>query len=776
MRTVDIAIVGGGLAGSAAAIMLGRADCDVALIDPQAEARPDFRCEKLDPSQMRLFRSMGLSGLVLPRATPNRTLWVARCGKVVDRMPIEQHGILYHDLVRAMREGIPDRVEQICDSVVSLATSHDRQIVALRDGSAIDARLVVLANGLNRSLQQELGLTYTALSSFHSTAIGFGIEPRRGEDLPFESLTFFGASPADRTAYLTLFRLGSRLRANLMTYREPKDPWLHAIRDEPRATLLELMPALSTLLGEFDIQGPVQMRPTNLYAVKDPVRSGVVLVGDAFATSCPAAGTGTNKVLRDVQRLCGTHIPGWLSSEGMEAAKIETFYADPHKRAEDAHSERAAFRLKTITLAPGLFGEARRHARFFGRFAKGAARRVTGRFVGSDPEWTDGATRSRDAGQDAVETTAPLRVETHTETGRLENEWLALEAACPDVTIFQTHGWCCAWIDAAQAAGRPESIRLATVWRGGRLVLLWPLSVRRLAGSRIVHALAEPATQYADVLIDPGEDRAELIALVWAEMLAWRGIDAIELRRVRDGSALAQLPGLASHAVVHSRTFAPILDFRRLSVESGAATRTSRTRNSLRRHMRALGRGGTVAFELCDRIADQRSLVREAFAMKREWQKARALPSAGFAHSASEDCLLRLAEKGHLWVTRLRVGEETAAIEIGAVRSGRYWSLVQSYQLQFAKHSPGRLLLWHFLEVCPNLSIDIFDFLGPDCDHKREWSNDEMGICDYLVPLSLQGRAATSYLSEVKPRLKDIHTRLPAGVRRLTAHLAGQLS
>ena len=51
MRETDVVIVGGGLAGSTAAAMLGRAGIAAVLIDPHPTYPPDFRCEKLDASQ-----------------------------------------------------------------------------------------------------------------------------------------------------------------------------------------------------------------------------------------------------------------------------------------------------------------------------------------------------------------------------------------------------------------------------------------------------------------------------------------------------------------------------------------------------------------------------------------------------------------------------------------------------------------------------------------------------------------------------------------------------
>ena len=60
------------------------------------------------------------------------------------------------------------------------------------------------------------------------------------------------------------------------------------------------------------------MRPADLYVSAGYLKPGMVLVGDAFETTCPVSGTGTDKVFTDVERLCNVHIPNWLATDGMD--------------------------------------------------------------------------------------------------------------------------------------------------------------------------------------------------------------------------------------------------------------------------------------------------------------------------------------------------------------------------------------------------------------------------------------------------------------------------
>jgi 2-polyprenyl-6-methoxyphenol hydroxylase-like FAD-dependent oxidoreductase len=386
MRYADIAIVGGGLAGSTAAAMLGRAGVDAVLIDPHQLYPKDFRCEKLDASQVALLRKTGLAGVVLPAATRDGEVSVARFGRLVEKRPNEQYGILYDALVNTLRASIPSSVEVIIGKAAKISTGPDRQDITLSSGEEISARLIVLANGLNIGLRQSLGLGREIVSAGHSVSIGFDLAPVGRPAFDFRALTYYPERAADRMAYLTLFPIGSTMRANLFVYRGMDDPWLRRWREAPRDVLFDLMPGLRKLTGEVEVIDFVKIRPVDLYVTTGYRQAGIVLAGDAFATSCPAAGTGCNKVFTDAERLCNHHIPRWLATPGMDKDKIAEFYDDAIKRDCDAASEAKAYFLRALSTEIGWSWSARRWTKFVGQLGVGRLRRARERLGTRAPD------------------------------------------------------------------------------------------------------------------------------------------------------------------------------------------------------------------------------------------------------------------------------------------------------------------------------------------------------------------------------------------------------
>jgi hypothetical protein len=108
-----------------------------------------------------------------------------------------------------------------------------------------------------------------------------------------------------------------------------------------------MMPNLQRMRAISRCWEPVKIRPADLYVTEGHRQAGIVVIGNAFATSCPA--------------------------EGMAVEKIANFYDDPVP-ACDAWSTAKAHHLKSLTLDNSPYWRAQRWARFLVRLTLGSLR------------------------------------------------------------------------------------------------------------------------------------------------------------------------------------------------------------------------------------------------------------------------------------------------------------------------------------------------------------------------------------------------------------------
>jgi 2-polyprenyl-6-methoxyphenol hydroxylase-like FAD-dependent oxidoreductase len=333
----EIVIVGAGLAGVTLAAVLGRQGRRVIVVDPRSSCPPLFRAEKIEREQVRLLRKFGLLEHLFPYAARVREVRGAYDGRIFKTSPIEQYGIRHADMVNALRAQTPATVDYRQDRVEHIANSSGVQRVKLSRGEELSCRLVVLACGVSDGLLTNLGLQRRVVQRDQSIGFGFNIAASEARPFDFDALTYYSFSPATRIDYLTLFKFRETMRANLFVFRSANDPWVREFIQEPERMLRRDLPKLSGLIGKYRVTSEVDSGRVDLYKVNEHSLPGVVMIGDAFQNTCPAAGMGLDKVLTDVD-VVSECIPGWLASPGMSGNKLADFYEHPRKRETDSEA------------------------------------------------------------------------------------------------------------------------------------------------------------------------------------------------------------------------------------------------------------------------------------------------------------------------------------------------------------------------------------------------------------------------------------------------------
>ncbi len=389
----DVLIVGAGLGGATAAAVLSRAGCNVVVVDRHAAYPADFRAEQLVGSQTDAFRRLGLLDGIVGQTAPMPNATSACYGKVIDQTHSLHYGIHYADMVNAARS-LAAGAKFITGRVAQVTTGPGSQTVVLADGTALEARLVVLATGPNDGgLLAPLGISRTMLSEHHSLTFGFDLQATSRRNL-----VYYGERPGDRMDYLAVFPIGDAMRANLFCYLDPGDPWVKLFKRDPKQALLGVMPSLQQALGPFEVVGKIQVRPNSIQRAGNAwQQEGVVLIGDAYQSSCPAVGTGIGRILADVEALSRL-VPSWLATPGMGTDKLAQFYHDPAKQRFDDQAVRNAKFRRALCTEAGWRWKAYRTQHYYRRRTLGVISRIIGRdtpSVGSVMDQTQHAARAR---------------------------------------------------------------------------------------------------------------------------------------------------------------------------------------------------------------------------------------------------------------------------------------------------------------------------------------------------------------------------------------------
>jgi 2-polyprenyl-6-methoxyphenol hydroxylase-like FAD-dependent oxidoreductase len=374
---LDVIIVGGGLAGTAAAAVLARAGRRVRLLDRRDPYPDSFKAEKIEAGQLSGLRRLGLLDVLKPVAAPIREIWDAKDGRLLKTFRTEQLGLPAHEVVRRIRDAFPARSVFRQARVTRIIPDAERPRVLLDSGEELSARVIVMATGTAPGLVDALGVERQAIGSApFSFAFGFDIEPASDQAFRFQSLAYYPEGTATRIGYLSLFQIPGAMRANLFSYHDPRDAWVKAFARNPTLELAHALPRLSRVLGPYRVSGKVHMCPIDLYRIAPPALPGVVLIGDAFQSVCPATGSGLSKIFTDVSILCNRYLPRWLDMPGLDAQAIQGFYEDPEKAATDQDSVSRALYRKQVSLDSSIRFRLHRQRSYAALWASGQWERL----------------------------------------------------------------------------------------------------------------------------------------------------------------------------------------------------------------------------------------------------------------------------------------------------------------------------------------------------------------------------------------------------------------
>jgi CelD/BcsL family acetyltransferase involved in cellulose biosynthesis len=113
-------------------------------------------------------------------------------------------------------------------------------------------------------------------------------------------------------------------------------------------------------------------------------------------------------------------------------------------------------------------------------------------------------------------------------------------------------------------------------------------------------------------------------------------------------------------------------------------------------------------------------------------------------------------------VSRLDVGTQPAAVNLGLMFRGSYYHLLASYDGgELSKYGPGAAHMHHLLQYAIEQRCGVFDFTIGDERYKQEWCDSQIVLYDYIAPTTVRGSVIAAKLYAVG-RLKHLIKQNPA--------------
>jgi CelD/BcsL family acetyltransferase involved in cellulose biosynthesis len=358
--------------------------------------------------------------------------------------------------------------------------------------------------------------------------------------------------------------------------------------------------------------------------------------------------------------------------------------------------------------------------------------------------------RSESSVRAGVAAAAGMELTVHYELAASEPVWRELQAQA-QCTVFQTFEWLSAWQRHVGArAGVTPCIVVARDAQG-RPVFVLPLAIQQAGFARELTWLGSDLCDYNAPLLSadsmPRLDAAAFMSL-WTRIISQLQADArshhdlIRLEKMPPMAGASRNPMLAL-AASPNPSGSYVTPLSQNWEEFYKAKRSSSTRRRDRSKRNHLSESGEVklvsAAGADDALATLAVLVEQKTATFARHGINNLFARSGYL-DFYRDIAGNPATRDFVHISRLDVGKEIAATNLGLVFAGSYYHVLASYTSGPLAHwGPGAAHLNDLLRYAIERGLSAFDFTIGDERYKRDWCDDVQMLHDHVAVASWRG-------------------------------------
>jgi 2-octaprenyl-6-methoxyphenol hydroxylase len=352
MADYDVAVVGGGLAGSVAALAFAGKGFKTALIAP-SEKPADGRTTALMDQSISFLRSLGLWDEIRPHSAPLTTMQIIDGTDRLFRAPTVQfraaeigleafgYNIPNLPLLETLKKAVSERnnITPAATELTSFSTTVDGSMLSLASGETCHARLIVAADGRKSSIRSQSGIDVRTIT-YPQTALVLNFS----HTLPHHDVSTEFHTPTGPFTQVPL----PGMRSSLVWVVRPEEATaLLDMTDEALNRRIE--EKMQSMLGKVSVERPLQAWPLSAMTANRFGKDNIVLIGEAAHVFPPIGAQGLNLSLRDIEAAVNLAVKQATNAGAMLIG--ETF--DRTRRA-DIVSRTASIDLLNRSLLSGF--------------------------------------------------------------------------------------------------------------------------------------------------------------------------------------------------------------------------------------------------------------------------------------------------------------------------------------------------------------------------------------------------------------------------------------
>jgi CelD/BcsL family acetyltransferase involved in cellulose biosynthesis len=304
---------------------------------------------------------------------------------------------------------------------------------------------------------------------------------------------------------------------------------------------------------------------------------------------------------------------------------------------------------------------------------------------------------------------------------------------------------------------------VAIGFENSQLVAVASLAVRRSKLLRILEWAGMAAFDYPDMLLAKGIDAAPL----WKALQNSGHYDIARLRCVRsDAVGRPSLLGFARKLGKDHSIYA--IDLMHRNGQAWLDSLPKSIQAHHRRRFRQLATLGPVTMRRATQPEEIADAVKTVVRFKAEWSRSQDIDSV-YLHDGIEayfhDFAMAASRDQTLHLTTLDCGGQSLAAHLGFVSRDGFYYYLPSYDIAFAKLSPGRVHTNLMVMWAIDNGLHRFDFLRGEADYKTQLGSISRQLEDYTFSQGLFGTAALQvYLWQRNRRavVPDQHSEKPS--------------